>query len=233
MDLASFSSIAKAVETFNSQSDRLDVLINNAGVMAAPEGKTKDGYEIQLGTNHLGHFLLTKLLLPKLLKTAEQKDSDVRIVNLSSGAHTRAPAPGFTLDDLDMKSAGPMGRYSRSKLANVLFARQLAKKYPQVTSVSLHPGLIRTDLFNSMFGSNAALGALSSVFGWAVYGTVPDGAKNSLWAATAPKERVKNGEYYKPVGLQSPGSAYSRDEKMAEKLWDWSEEQVKKHGYGS
>jgi NAD(P)-dependent dehydrogenase (short-subunit alcohol dehydrogenase family) len=231
LDLASFASISKAVEAFNSQSDRLDILINNAGIMAVPEGKTKDGYEIQLGTNHLGHFLLTKLLLPTLLKTAEQKDADVRIVNLSSGAHLRAQAPGFTVEDLDLNSAGPMGRYSRSKLANVLFARQLAKRYPQITSVALHPGVIKTNLFTPMFGSNVVLGTLSNIFGWAVYRTVQDGAKNSLWAATALKEQVKTGEYYKPVGIQSPGSVYSRDEKMGDQLWDWSEEQIKKHGF--
>jgi len=231
LDLASFQSVSAAAKSFSEQSDRLDILINNAGIMGVPNGTTKDGYELQLGTNHLGHALFTKLLLPTMLKTAESKDADVRIVNLSSGAHLRCPAPGFTIDDPEMKNDGPLNRYNRSKLANVLFAKQLAKRYPQITSVSLHPGVIKTDLFNPVFSSNTIVGGLSSLFGWAVYGTLEDGAKNSLWAATGPKGKVQNGEYYLPVGTKNLGSAYSRDEKMAESLWDWTEEQFRKHGF--
>jgi NAD(P)-dependent dehydrogenase (short-subunit alcohol dehydrogenase family) len=230
LDLASLKSISKAAESFTSQSNRLDLLINNAGVMGV-EGVTEDGYEIQLGTNHLGHALFTKLLLPTMLKTAEQKDADVRIVNLSSGAHSRCPAPGFTTEDLELKNVGPMARYSRSKLANILFARQMAKRYPQITSVAIHPGVIKTDLFNSMFTSNRIVGTLSNTFGWAVYKTVEEGAKNSLWTATAPKTQVKSGQYYLPIGVLNEGSAYSRDEKMAESLWDWTQAELKKHGF--
>lgn len=229
LDLASFESISSAAKSFNSQSDRLDILINNAGIMGVPDSKTKEGYEIQLGTNHLGHALFTKLLLPTMLKTAEQKDSDVRIINLSSQAHARAPAPGFSTEDVDAKNSNPMARYGRSKLANVLFVRQLAKKYPQITSVSLHPGVINTDLFTPMFASNRVLGTLSGFFGWVVYSTVPDGAKNTLWAATAPKDQVKSGQYYLPIGREDAGSTYSRDEKMAESLWDWTEQEINKH----
>jgi NAD(P)-dependent dehydrogenase (short-subunit alcohol dehydrogenase family) len=231
LDLASFQSVAKAAKSFTSQSDRLDLLINNAGVMAVPHGTTKDRYETQLGTNHLGHALFTKLLLPTMLKTTEQKDADVRIINLSSTAHARCPAPGFTTEDLEFKKAGPMGNYSRSKLANILFARQMAKRYPQITSVAVHPGVIKTDLFNHMFNSNWVLGSLSNVFGRAVYGTVQEGAKNSLWAATASKDQVKTGQYYIPIGTLNPGSAYSNDEKMAESLWDWTEAELKKHNF--
>ncbi|KAF2663552.1 short-chain dehydrogenase/reductase, partial [Microthyrium microscopicum] len=224
LDLASLKSVAAAAASFNGQADRLDILINNAGIMGVPAGKTAEGYEIQLGTNHLGHALLTKLLLPTMLKTSEEKGGDVRILNLSSGAHLRAAAPGFDPKDMDMENASPLARYSRSKLANVLFAKQLATRYPQITSVSLHPGVIKTDLFTPVMMSNRALGMLSSTFGFLVYKTVEEGAKNSLWAATVPKDKLVNGGYYNPVGQKNDGSAFARDQKMAESLWQWTED---------
>ena len=98
LDLASLESVKKAADTFNAKSDRLDVLINNAGVMALPASTTKEGYEIQFGTNHIGHFLFTKLLMPTLQRTAEG-NSDVRIVNLSSEGHRLPPKGGLALKD--------------------------------------------------------------------------------------------------------------------------------------
>jgi NAD(P)-dependent dehydrogenase (short-subunit alcohol dehydrogenase family) len=230
LDLNTLPSVAAAAAAFKSQSDRLDVLINNAGIMAQ-DGKTEQGYEKQLGVNHLGHALFTKLLLPTMLKTASDKDSDVRIINLSSGAHTRAPAPGFDPNDMFMAKHGAMARYSRAKLANVLFAKEMAKRYPQIKTVALHPGVIRTNLFDPMMGSNKVLGLLSSTFGFLVYSSVEDGAKNTLWAATAPKAEVESGAYYVPVAKKDEGSAYSRDEKMADSLWQWTEAELKKQGY--
>ena len=87
LDLSSFASIKRAADEFKSRSDRLDLLINNAGIMAVPWSMTEDGYEIQFGTNHMGHALLTKLLMPTMLKTAEEPGSDVRVINLSSEGH--------------------------------------------------------------------------------------------------------------------------------------------------
>jgi NAD(P)-dependent dehydrogenase (short-subunit alcohol dehydrogenase family) len=199
--------------------------------MAVPEGTTKDGYEVQLGVNHLGHALLTKLLLPTMLKTAEKPDADVRIINLSSGAHARCPAPGIDYEDLTAAKMGPMGRYSRSKLANIYFTQQLAQRYPSIKSVAIHPGVVQTNLFDTMLSGSKALGALSSVFGWAVYVKVEDGAKNQLWAATAPKSEVESGTYYTPIGEKNKGSAFAQDAKAAAKLWDWTEAELKKHGY--
>lgn len=147
LDLASLESVKKAADTFNAKSDRLDVLINNAGVMALPASTTKDGYEIQFGTNHVGHFLLTKLLMPTLQRTAEGK-RDVRIVNLSSEGHRLPPRGGLVLKDArsNMASYNTWVRYGQSKLANVLFTRELARRYPAIKSVVLHPGGIDTGL---------------------------------------------------------------------------------------
>jgi NAD(P)-dependent dehydrogenase (short-subunit alcohol dehydrogenase family) len=231
LDLASLASVAAAAESFNRQSDRLDLLINNAGIMAVPAGETEDGLELQLGVNHVGHALLTKLLLPTLLRTAEESDADVRVVTLSSNAHLRAPAPGFSPSDERAESSSPMGRYSRSKLANALFARELARRHPRIVAVSLHPGVIRTDLFTHALGGNAALGYLSYAFGWLVFSSVADGAKNTLWAATAPRDGIANGAYYTPVGRLGGGSEYARDDALAATLWDWTEGVLRKHGY--
>ena len=236
LDLASLASVAAAAESFNRQSDRLDLLINNAGIMAVPAGETEDGLELQLGVNHVGHALLTKLLLPTLLRTADTKaadgaPADVRVVALSSNAHLRAPAPGFSPADEFAADGTPMGRYARSKLANALFAREMARRHPRIVAVSLHPGVIRTDLFAHVLGQSAALGALSSAFGWLVYSSVADGAKNTLWAATAPRDQVQSGGYYVPVGRLEAGSEYARDDALAATLWDWTEGVLRKHGY--
>ena len=137
----------KAADTFNTKSERLDVLINNAGVMALPASTTKEGYEIQFGTNHIGHFLFTRLLMPTLQRTAEG-EGDVRIVNLSSEGHRLAPRGGLALKDArsDMVSYNTWVRYGQSKLANILFTRELTRRYPAIKSVVLHPGGIETGL---------------------------------------------------------------------------------------
>lgn len=116
--------------------------------MATPASTTAEGYEIQFGTNHLGHALLTKLLLPVLIKTAEEEGSDVRIINLTSGGEAFAPKGGIAFDELksDMASHLTLRRYGQSKLANILFTKQLAKRYPMIKSVAIHPGAVNTEL---------------------------------------------------------------------------------------
>lgn len=125
--------------------------MNNAGIMACPEGLTKEGYEIQFGTNHVGHALLTKLLLPTLQRTAKgAPEGSVRIVNLSSMGEQMAPKPdGIKFDHLKAPNSGGINtwtRYGQSKLANVLFAKALAKRYPEIVSTSVHPGVVQTEL---------------------------------------------------------------------------------------
>ncbi|KAF2177174.1 NAD(P)-binding protein, partial [Zopfia rhizophila CBS 207.26] len=150
LDLTSFASIKSAAETFRAKEQRLDLLINNAGVMATPPSQTTEGYENQFGTNHMGHALFTKLLMPILLATAEQPDSDVRIVNLTSMGHILAPSGGLIFDQEALGKKSTWARYGQSKLSNILFTRELAQRYPQITSVSIHPGVILTDLYASV-----------------------------------------------------------------------------------
>ncbi|KAF2689584.1 oxidoreductase-like protein [Lentithecium fluviatile CBS 122367] len=236
VDLTSFSSITEAVRSFTAKEKRLDLLINNAGVMAMPYSLTEEGYEIQFGTNHMGHALLTKLLLPVLLETAKEPNADVRIVNLTSMGHYMAPSGGIIWDQKALEKQGTWRRYGQSKLANILFARELAARYPSITSVSIHPGVIITDLYASV-ASNPFLR-----FGMWIYGLffpvlpghfkdTKGGALNQTWAATVRKEELENGAFYNPVGRKSAGSGYAQDAGLAKKLWEWTEGELGKHGY--
>ncbi|KAK9366664.1 hypothetical protein V1509DRAFT_232365 [Lipomyces kononenkoae] len=231
LDLASFESVKKAAKIFSAESDRLDILMLNAGIMATPPGLTKDGYEIQFGTNHMGHALLTKLLLPVLEKTTKSvANTDVHIVSLSSRGHVYAPAGGFQFDTLKTTadSLGPFARYGQSKLANILWARQLAKQYPSFTVAAIHPGVVSTNLFA---GATDAPLIFRIVFGGlnvlGLKSTVENGARNQLWASVS--EDVQSGEYYDPVGVGGLASAYGKDDNLAKKIWDWTEEELGEH----
>lgn len=222
----------KAADTFTASSTRLDVLVNNAGIMSCPAGLTEDGYEIQFGTNHMGHALLTKLLLPTLARTAQEPGADVRIVNLSSSAHQWAPKTGLVLEDAksEMRAYSTWARYGQSKLANVYYTQQLAKRYPAIKCVAVHPGSVSTGLSVGMKNSYGSWIAWPIKF-FSIFLTVSvqQGTLNQLWAATSPL--AKSGHFYYPVAKDFPGSAQVRDEKLSERLWEWTEEELKKKGY--
>jgi NAD(P)-dependent dehydrogenase (short-subunit alcohol dehydrogenase family) len=236
LDLTSFSSIASAADTFKSRESRLDILINNAGIMASPYSTTKEGYEIQLGTNHMGHALLTKLLLPTLLETSKQPGADVRIVTLSSMGHHLTPPSGIEFNQSALENIGTWRRYGASKLANVLYTRSLAEQHPSITCVSLHPGVILTDLFNNM-RSNPFMRVGMWLYGLigrvlpGHYRSAVDGALNQTWAATVRKEELVNGGFYKPVGVLNGGSKWAKDEELKRKLWEWTEAELERQGY--
>ncbi|PQE07435.1 hypothetical protein CJF30_00007178 [Rutstroemia sp. NJR-2017a BBW] len=233
-DLTSLPSVQKCAQEFNSRETRLDLLILNAGVMALPPGTTEQGYEIQFGTNHVGHALLTKLLLPTLLKTTEQKDSDVRVVALSSAGHVLAPSQGIVFEQLksEMKSYYTFRKYGQSKLANILFAKALQKRYGDkgITAVSVHPGVVNTNLYTTMLGGFGPVGKVVGMTQGFFYTSQQDGAKNQLWAAVgkkgAGKGEVSPGEYFCPVGTPGQGTKISGDEKLADELWEWTEKEL-------
>ncbi|KAK4694443.1 hypothetical protein P7C71_g3150, partial [Lecanoromycetidae sp. Uapishka_2] len=231
LDLSSFSSISNAAKEFTSKSQRLDILLNNAGVMALPAGKTENGYEIQLGTNHVGHALLTRLLLPTLLETAKQPGSDVRIVNLTSEAHQFARSADVLCNQKKLEEQGTWTRYGYSKLANILFTRELSRRYPSITSVAVHPGLIKSDLWvpNSQLNSpmKYVMTAALALTGQ----SVEEGARNQLFAVTGRKEDLVSGTYYRPIGSASTGNALAKDSKLAAKLWEWTEKELEGKGY--
>ncbi|KAF2036312.1 retinol dehydrogenase 12 [Setomelanomma holmii] len=236
LDLTSFSSIASAADTFRSRESRLDILINNAGIMASPYSTTKEGFEIQFGTNHMGHALLTKSLLPTLLETAKLPGADVRIVTLSSMGHHLAVQGGICFDQAALEKESTWRRYGASKLANILYTRALAEHYPQITCISLHPGVILTDLFNNL-RTNLFLKVGIWLYGLigrilpGHYRSAEGGALNQTWAATVRKEDLVNGAFYKPVGVRNEGSKWTRDAGLQKKLWEYTEAELERHGY--
>ncbi|KAL9125377.1 MAG: hypothetical protein Q9217_005412 [Psora testacea] len=230
LDLSSFASISAAAKEFQSKSNRLDCLMNNAGIMAVPAAETKEGYELQFGTNYMGHALLTKLLMPTLRATAQEPGADVRIVNLTSEAHKFWNLPSIQLDQEKLKPLGPWAKYGHSKLANILFTRSLAETYPEITSVAIHPGIIKTDLYlpNQQASLITRMGlAIMGSF----RGTVATGALNQLWAATGKEDELESGAYYRPIASKSGGSSCAQNMELAKQLRDWTEKEFAAKGY--
>ncbi|KAJ9628200.1 hypothetical protein H2204_009460 [Knufia peltigerae] len=226
MDLASFESIKKAVKTFQESSPRLDILMCNAGVMGGPPTTTKEGYEFHIGINHVGHALLFKLLVPQLLEAAKNPIGDEpRVIFVSSLGHKYGPAGGIVFESLKTKGGDLSGtaKYGQSKLANLLYPQEIAKRYPQITAVSIHPGNVKTDLFSTPESSlvvNFLRRVVIPLFGV----SVQEGAKNQLWAATA--RNVSSGQYYEPVGIGGKQGAVAKDPELARKLWEWTEKEL-------
>ena len=228
LDLADLDSVRDFSVAFAERFEWLDLLVNNAGVMAPPERlTTKQGFELQLGINHLGHFALTGRLMPQLLAAGES-----RVVTVSSFAHE----PGkIAFDDLQCERGYmPYGAYSQSKLANLLFMlefdRRLRDTRATMLSVAAHPGFASTNL--QAAGPFLGGGKLSSrlvLAGVRLIGQSAErGAEPQLYAGTAPG--VKSGEYYGPkhriAGRVAPSSmaAQARDEAVAARLWEVSQE---------
>jgi NAD(P)-dependent dehydrogenase (short-subunit alcohol dehydrogenase family) len=223
-DLSSLSSVQTAARDFVAKSKRLDILLCNAGIMAQPPALSADGYEIQFATNHLEHALLIKLLLPTMLRTAQIPGSDVRVISNTSLA--AKGARGIKFDTLKTTQDGVLGpwlRYANSKLANILYAKELVKRYPDITSLSIHPGVIATTLITDLGFVNRAFIYITNL---GRYLPIEQGAWNQVWASTTPKTNVVNGEYYEPVGRPGARTKASNDGKLAHELWEWTEEQL-------
>ena len=202
ISLDSFASIRNAAEEFLKKEKKLNVLINNAGVMACPESVTEDGFELQFGTNHLGHFLLFHLLKPALLAAATP-ESPSRIIAVSSSAHRSCPA--FPFHDLDFSKSqyNPWAAYGRSKLANIYFANELDRRYAaqNLLSLSLHPGSISTSLQQHVEGSEIFESAKRNREYARQEKSVGQGAATTVWAAVG-REWVgrRGGVYLEDVG---------------------------------
>ncbi|KAK7408113.1 hypothetical protein QQX98_009704 [Neonectria punicea] len=198
--------------------------------MAFPPELTKDGYEIQFGTNHVGHALLLKFLLPLVVETATKLSSasEVRVVILSSIAHKFTVSSGIDFDTVKNKAErlSTFDRYGQSKFANAAYARELAKRYPQITIASVNPGAVKTGLQKTKAGG--VLFRLYQAMFIPIIGVSPqEGARNQVWAATS-KEAV-SGEYYTPVGVAGNASAFAKSAEFGRKLWDWTEKELEGH----
>ncbi|KAJ6021733.1 Oxidoreductase short-chain dehydrogenase/reductase family [Penicillium herquei] len=223
-DLASLESVKQAAEQIITRESRLDILMCNAGIMAVPPGLTTDQYEIQFGTNHLGHALLIRKLLP-LLESTAAATADVRIIILTSMGYKFAR--GINFDEVRSLQEGTLGswmRYGRSKLANLLYANELARRYPKLTSVSLTPGVVNTGLVGNLSRFNRAFVYVTNI-GQVV--KPEKGAYNQLWAVSTSKDGLQNGQFYEPVGVLSNSlSDAAKDAKLAKQLWEWTEKAI-------
>jgi NAD(P)-dependent dehydrogenase (short-subunit alcohol dehydrogenase family) len=220
LDLADLASVRAFTNAYRQRFDRLDLLVNNAGVMMPPASRTADGFELQFGTNHLGHFALTGRLMDLLLATEGS-----RVVTVSSMAHKWG---GIDFDDLqwEKRNYSKGGSYGQSKLANLLFTYELQRRLDlagvDTIATAAHPGWTATNLQRSS-GLFRMLNPLMAMKPW-------QGALPTLMAATG--KEVRGGEYYGPRGFQEmrgyPGQVdsneASRDEGTARRLWEVSEQ---------
>ncbi|XP_067234128.1 retinol dehydrogenase 12, like [Chanodichthys erythropterus] len=212
LDLADSKSIREFAENINKEEKQVNILINNAGLMACPYGKTADGFEMQIGVNHLGHFLLTYLLLDLI-----KRSKPARIITVSSMVHQFGT---INLEDLNSeKNYDKQKAYAQSKLANILFTRSLAKKLEGtgVTAYALHPGVVQTDLWRHM---NIVLQAglwLSKP----LTKTTAQGAQTSIYCAVAPELETESGKYYSDCAPAKCSQA-AMDDETAQRLWELS-----------
>ncbi|HEX3669038.1 MAG TPA: SDR family oxidoreductase [Acidimicrobiia bacterium] len=221
LDLASFTSIRSFAADVLDRFDHVDVLVNNAGLILRRRGETQDGFEETFGVNHLGHFLLTDLLLERLSAGAP-----ARVVVVSSDAHKGA-RQGLHFDDLQAEHKYRWAKaYSKSKLANIYFARELSRRLDGtgVTVNALHPGFVRSE-----FGRGGDLGG---IYGWGIkylaspFAISPEkGARTSIYLASSPDVEGVSGGYFYKCKPSTP-SAVAQDDDAASRLWDTSEKLV-------
>lgn len=227
LDLASLASVGQFADAFKAKYEQLDVLVNNAGIMMVPYGITEDGFERQLGTNHLGHFALTGLLFDLITKTP-----GARVVNVSSAAHHRGNMDFDNLMYEEGEGYSPMGAYGRSKLANLLFTYELQRRFEamgaKAMATAAHPGISQSNLIGHMsdrwyYGPLIALGTL--FLQSAAMGALP-----TIRAAV--DSAAKGGQYFGPDGsnersgypvvVQSNEASHNKAD--ARQLWQVSEQ---------
>ncbi|KAM0544235.1 hypothetical protein ACHAPJ_011924 [Fusarium lateritium] len=228
LDLASLDSIKSAVKEFQKSSTRLDVLVNNAGIMMTPEGLTEQGYEIQIGTNHMGHAFLTHLLLP-ILEETTKINTDVRVIFVASRGESMAPNDPYKFDQFKttMLNNSSRARYGISKLANIHYAAALAERYSNMKIISIHPGVVQTNLTSPTISNSLIMGTITRVVYSLIGMDATKGALNQLWALSDPK--AESVVFYYPVGVAGKGSRLSEDRNAREKLWDWTQHETKQH----
>lgn len=212
LDLGDFASTRACAERIAAIDRPIDVLINNAG-LAGKRGATKDGFEIAFGTNHLGHFLLTMLLLPRL-----RAARGARIVNVASQAHYDAKGIDFEAVTKPTRSITGLPEYAVSKLANVLFTREVARRIGAsgIHSYALHPGVVASDAWRRVPWPIRPLMKLAMI-------SSEEGAKTTLYCATSPEVADADGRYYDKCREKEPAKL-ALDDALGRRLWDKSVE---------
>ena len=222
LDLGSLASVREFAGWFRERHDVLHLLVNNAGVMATPFDRTADGFELQFGTNHLGHFLLTVLLLPVLRASAP-----ARIVNVSSAGHR---ASDIVWDDpnFERRPYEKWAAYGQSKTANILFSVELERRHGSagVHAYAVHPGMIATELGRHLSSDDFATLSKRAAGNLPRRKSIEAGAATTVWAATAPELSERGGFYLEDCTISDQHAPWALDPDAAERLWSLSEELV-------
>ncbi|KAJ7679500.1 NAD(P)-binding protein [Mycena polygramma] len=234
LDLADLRSVRKAAETFLAKEERLDILFNNGGVMIPPTDQlTAQGYDLQFGTNALGHFFLTELLLPAFTAAHAHSSAPARIINTTSTGHTRAPAREVVFDAVKggpqrdalikkwARVTAPWNLYGASKLGNIIMSDYYTENYPGVlVSCSLHPGLIKSGIQRNGNGIFKFLSGLA-------FSPTHVGAYTQLWAGTTASAEEINGKYFLPVGIATAPGGRTGDKQLATEVMAYMKDAVK------
>ncbi|XP_043695299.1 short-chain dehydrogenase TIC 32, chloroplastic-like isoform X5 [Telopea speciosissima] len=222
LDLSSMASVRKFASDFHSSGLPLNILINNAGVIVSPFTLSQDNIELHFATNHIGHFLLTNLLLETMKSTAHESKKEGRIVCVSSYGHRNPYPEGIRFDGINDKSGfGTWRAYGQSKLANILHANELNRHLKEegvdITVNSLHPGAVATNIIRD----NSFLNGIVRLFGKYVFKNVQQGAATTCYVALHPQVKGVSGEYFADSNLAKPTSQ-AKDMELAKKLWELS-----------
>jgi retinol dehydrogenase 12 len=214
LDLASLASVRDCAAAFLGRDEPLHVLVNNAGV-GGQRGKTAEGFELHFGVNHLGHFALTMLLLDRLKASGSGAGQGTRIVTVSSDAHYGAPGIDFGAVRRSTSSFTGQREYAVSKLGNVLFTQELARRAGDVSSYALHPGVVASDIWRRVPRPARAVIKRRML-------TVEQGAVTSVYCATSPAVAAESGLFYAQCAVRTPSKVATPE--LAELLWKHSAE---------
>ncbi|XP_066339777.1 short-chain dehydrogenase TIC 32, chloroplastic-like isoform X2 [Miscanthus floridulus] len=222
LDLSSIASVRRFASEFGSLNLPLNILINNAGVMTRNCTRSCDGLELHFATNHIGHFLLTNLLLENMKKTCRDSCLEGRIVNLTSSGHSMTYREGISFDKIhDPSGLNDFVAYGQSKLANILHSNELSRILKEegvnISANAVHPGVITTNLFRN----RTIVSALLNSIGRIICRTVEQGAATTCYVAMHPQVKGISGKYFTNCDIANPSSQAS-DAELAKKLWKFS-----------
>ncbi len=227
VDLGDLASVAAFAHHLRSRYDRIDCLMNNAGVMNTPPGKTKDGFEIQFGTNVIGHFLLARLLVDQTMRQVWLSSSGHSLIGDPPGNHDLAKAPRIDFDAIKVvepDNYDSWRRYQQSKLGAILLAKQFAVEHPHLKTCAVHPGVVRTNLGRHMSAWLMMRYVAASLFGRTQTMVGPDaGARTQTYCAVIPPDDLENGAYYVDCEPTAPADA-AQNMQDAKQLYDYCEE---------